>query len=162
ISLRQQIAVDFESLGAIDWNSDIQGFLACPGGHLHTTGKGPRDCRISLDGTPTLFCFHTSCGGLIDELNHELRLRIAKAEGSDGFAEENIVDESDEEAPPFPLHCLPPRVKAMAEAVDATERVPASLTGVCGLGILSASIGSRLVVQSGKNRITRGNLMQTA
>jgi Protein of unknown function (DUF3987)/BT4734-like, N-terminal domain len=165
ISLRQQIAVDFESLGAIDWNSDIQGFLACPGGHLHTTGKGPRDCRISLDGTPTLFCFHTSCGGLIDELNHELRLRIAKAEGfdgSDGFAEENIVDEPDEEAPPFPLHCLPPRVKAMAEAVDATERVPASLTGVCGLGILSASIGSRLVVQSGKNRITRGNLMQIA
>jgi hypothetical protein len=161
ISLRQQIAVEFESLGAIDWDSDIQGFLACPGGHLHTTGKGPRDCRISLDGTPTLFCFHTSCGGLIDELNHELRLRIAKAEGFDGsdsFVQENIVvDEPDQEAPAFPLHCLPSQVNAMAEAVSTTERVPASLTGCCGLGILSASTGGKLIVQSGCNRITRGN-----
>ena len=165
ISVRQEIAIEFESLGAIEWDSETHGFLSCPGKHLHTTGNGPRDCEIHLDGVPTLHCFHTSCGGYIDGLSHELRLRIAKAEGfdgSDGFAEENMVDEPDEEAPPFPLHCLPPRVKAMAEAVDATERVPASLTGVCGLGILSASIGSRLVVQSGKNRITRGNLMQIA
>jgi hypothetical protein len=161
ISVRQEIAIEFESLGAIEWDSETHGFLSCPGKHLHTTGNGPRDCEIHLDGVPTLHCFHTSCGGYIDGLSHELRLRIAKAEGFDGsdsFVEANIVDEPDEEAQPFPLHCLPPQVKAMTEAVCATERVPASLAGCCGLGILSGSIGGKLIVQSGSNRITRGNL----
>ena len=161
LGLRQQEAVKLPGLGAIEWDSETHGFLSCPGKHLHTTGHGPRDCQIHVDGVPTLFCFHNSCGGYLGELNHELRLRIAKAErfdGSDNFVEENIVDEPDEEAPPFPLHCLPPQVRAMAEAVCATERVPASLAGCCGLGILSGSIGDKLIVQSGSNRITRGNL----
>jgi hypothetical protein len=161
LGLRQQEAVKLPGLGAIEWDSETHGFLSCPGKHLHTTGHGPRDCQIHVDGVPTLFCFHNSCGGYLDELNHELRLRIAKAEGfdgSDGFVEENIVDEPDEEAPPFPLHCLPPQVRAMAEAVCATERVPSSLAGCCGLGILSGGIGGKLIVQSGSNRVTRGNL----
>ena len=114
ISLRQEIAIEFESLGAIEWDSETHGFLSCPGKHLHTTGDGARDCEIHLDGVPGLHCFHNSCGGYIDGLNHELRLRIAKAEGFDGsdsFVGENIVDEPDEEAPPFPLHCLPPQVR---------------------------------------------------
>ena len=58
----------------------------------------------------------------------------------------------------FPLASLPPLVEAMAKQVCATERVPESLVGCCALGILSASIGAGLVVQSASNRVTRGNI----
>ncbi|MEI8234768.1 MAG: DUF3987 domain-containing protein [Verrucomicrobiota bacterium] len=46
----------------------------------------------------------------------------------------------------------------MARAVSVTERVPLELVGPCMLGIISASLGAGLVVQSGPDRITRGNL----
>ena len=58
----------------------------------------------------------------------------------------------------FPLASLPPLVEAMAKEVCATERVPESLVGCCALGILSASIGAGLAVQSASNRVTRGNI----
>ncbi len=61
-------------------------------------------------------------------------------------------------AKPFPLHCLPPDVQAMAYAIAQTERTPESLAGCCTLGILSASIGAGLRIQSGAERFTRGNL----
>jgi len=67
-------------------------------------------------------------------------------------------DEASEVAEPFPLHCLPPLVEAMAKEVCATERVPESLVGCCALGILSASVGAGLAVQSASNRVTRGNM----
>ena len=67
-------------------------------------------------------------------------------------------DEASEAAEPFPLHCLPPLVEAMAKEVCATERVPESLVGCCALGILSASIGAGLAVRSASNRFTRGNI----
>ena len=67
-------------------------------------------------------------------------------------------DEPSEAAEPFPLHCLPSLIEAMAKEVCATERVPESLVGCCALGILSASIGAGLAVQSASNRVTRGNI----
>jgi hypothetical protein len=67
-------------------------------------------------------------------------------------------EEPNEAAEPFPLHCLPPLIEAMAKQVCATERVPESLVGCCALGILSASIGAGLAVQSASNRVTRGNI----
>lgn len=59
---------------------------------------------------------------------------------------------------PFPLHCLPPAVEPMARAIAETERAPESLAGCCTLGILSASIGAGIHVQSSPQRVTRGNL----
>ncbi len=69
-----------------------------------------------------------------------------------------------DEAPaqPFPLHCLPPQAQAMARAICKTERVPATLAGVCVLGFLSASIGRGLQIQSAPARLTRGNLYLAA
>jgi hypothetical protein len=61
-------------------------------------------------------------------------------------------------ATPFPVHCLPPPFRAMAQAISDTERTPLSLAGCCVLGILSGSIGAGLKVQSGPDRFTRGNL----
>jgi putative DNA primase/helicase len=81
LPLRQRIAV--ELLGAIDWQSETSGFLDCPAKKLHTTGDGKRDCKIELDGAPTIHCFHNSCRGILDGVNHELRSRIGKAENAD-------------------------------------------------------------------------------
>jgi hypothetical protein len=78
LSERQRIAADL--LGAIDWQSEISGFVTCPGKHLHTTGDNARDCRIDFDGVPTVHCFHNSCRGILTGVNHEMRSRIGKAE----------------------------------------------------------------------------------
>lgn len=78
LSERQRIA--FELLGAVDWQSETSGFVTCPGKHLHTTGDGERDCRVDFDGVPTVHCFHNSCRGILDKVNHELRSRIGKVE----------------------------------------------------------------------------------
>ena len=32
--------------------------MSVPGKHLHTAGDGERDCKIELDGAPTVHCFH--------------------------------------------------------------------------------------------------------
>jgi len=66
-------------LGSIQW-TDEGGFCKCPGEHLHTTANGAKDCKVMLDGVPTVKCFHNSCSGIVDGVNHELRSRIGKAE----------------------------------------------------------------------------------
>ena len=75
---RQRIAN--ELLGAIEWESESSGLAVCPGKHMHTSGDKARDCRVDLDGAPTVHCFHNSCRGILDDVNHELRSRISKAE----------------------------------------------------------------------------------
>jgi hypothetical protein len=75
---RQRIAV--ELLGAAEWQSETSGFVTCPGKHLHTTGDGARDCKVELDNIPTVHCFHNSCRGILDGVNHELRSRIGRVE----------------------------------------------------------------------------------
>ena len=77
-AVRQGIAV--ELFGAIQWDSEIHGFCTCPGKHLHSTGDAQRDCEIHLDGVPTIHCFHNSCVEILDDLNHNLRSRISRAE----------------------------------------------------------------------------------
>jgi hypothetical protein len=54
--------------------------VTCPGKHLHTRGDQARDCRVDFDGVPTVHCFHNSCRGILEGVNHELRSRIGKAE----------------------------------------------------------------------------------
>jgi hypothetical protein len=106
----------------------------------------------------------TKAGATTDDLmaamvNAEKLESVQPFDGIDGFVEGSPADdEPSEAAEPFPLHCLPSLVEAMAKEVCATERVPESLAGCCALGILSASIGAGLTVQSASNRVTRGNI----
>ena len=79
---RQRIAT--EILGTVDWQSDASGFVSCPGKHLHTNGNGVRDCKVELDNVPTVHCFHNSCRGIVEGVNHTLRSRISKAEFTPG------------------------------------------------------------------------------
>ena len=67
-------------LGAIEWDGAEVGFCQCPGIGLHTKKDGDRDCKVMLDGAPTIACFHTSCSGVVDDANRRLRSAIGKAE----------------------------------------------------------------------------------
>ena len=44
---------------------------------MHTSHNGKKDCRVSVDGAPTIFCFHASCIGAVAEANRRLRSALA-------------------------------------------------------------------------------------
>jgi hypothetical protein len=66
-------------VGAVDWQTEVSGFCRCPGESLHTHPTGKKDCRISVDGAPTIFCFHSSCAPAVAEANHKLRCAIGQS-----------------------------------------------------------------------------------
>lgn len=67
-------------LGAIDWQSEVHGYCACPGASLHTTRAGKRDCQVHVDGAPTIYCLHASCAGIVAQTNKQLRRELGHAE----------------------------------------------------------------------------------
>lgn len=71
---RQQTLAE-EILGEIEWEDEVTGYCSCPGVGLHTTPDGERDCRVKLDGVPTVSCFHQSCHEAVTEANRALRQR---------------------------------------------------------------------------------------
>jgi len=66
-------------LGQIDWQTEVSGFCRCPGEVFHTHRTGKKDCRVNLDGAPTIHCFHASCGPAVGEANRRLRREIGAA-----------------------------------------------------------------------------------
>jgi hypothetical protein len=71
-------------VGEIDWKEAGRGFCRCPGADLHSNPDGRRDCRVTIDGAPTVYCTHTSCLSAIEEANRRLRSEIGKAEREPG------------------------------------------------------------------------------
>lgn len=67
-------------LPTIQWQDSETGYCECPGHALHTHNTGERHCRVTLNGVPTIYCFHTSCACAIEVANHSLRSAIAKNE----------------------------------------------------------------------------------
>jgi hypothetical protein len=63
-------------VGAMDWQTEVSGFCRCPGESLHTTPTGKKDCRVSVDGAPTIFCFHASCAEAVAAVNRRLRREL--------------------------------------------------------------------------------------
>ncbi len=63
-------------VGAVDWQTPVSGFCRCPGEALHTQHNGRKDCRVSVDGAPTIFCFHASCAEAVAEANRRLRREL--------------------------------------------------------------------------------------
>ena len=63
-------------LGAIDWQTEVSGFCRCPGEAFHTSANGKKDCRVNVDGAPTIYCFHSSCGAAVAEANRRLRREV--------------------------------------------------------------------------------------
>jgi hypothetical protein len=63
-------------LGTIDWQTEVSGFCRCPGEGLHTTPNRKKDCRVNVDGAPTIYCFHASCKAAVVEANCRLRREL--------------------------------------------------------------------------------------
>ena len=55
-------------------------YCKCPGLSHHTNPAQSRDCRVYLDGAPTIRCVHTSCAAAVAETNRLLRSAVSKAE----------------------------------------------------------------------------------
>jgi hypothetical protein len=72
----RQIAASI--VGAVDWQTEVSGFCRCPGESLHTHKTGKKDCRVNLDGAPTIYCFHSSCAPAVAAANHKLRCAIGQ------------------------------------------------------------------------------------
>lgn len=67
-------------VGAVDWQSEVSGLCRCPGEAMHTHKTGKKDCRVNVDGAPTIYCFHASCAPAVAAAN--LRLRQELGAGS--------------------------------------------------------------------------------
>jgi len=78
ISLRTKRRIAEKLLGLICWESEVVGYVQCPGRHLHTTVTSPKDCRVMVDNVPTIYCFHQQCSRIITPLNQKLRSKIGK------------------------------------------------------------------------------------
>jgi len=63
-------------VGGVDWHNEVSGFCKCPGEALHTSHNGKKDCRVNVDGAPTIFCFHASCVTAVGEANRRLRREL--------------------------------------------------------------------------------------
>jgi len=63
----------------VDWQTEVSGFCRCPGESLHTHPTGKKDCRVSVDGAPTIFCFHASCSAAVAAANRNLRMAIGQS-----------------------------------------------------------------------------------
>ncbi|MEY4385338.1 MAG: hypothetical protein RLY20_621, partial [Verrucomicrobiota bacterium] len=63
-------------LGQIDWQTEVSGFCRCPGESLHTSKSAPKDCRVNVDGAPTIHCFHASCASAVAAANLNLRRQL--------------------------------------------------------------------------------------
>lgn len=77
-SLRE-VAQDIVAPATIDWTSETEGYVPCPGDHQHVIAEEPSECRIWIDGVPTVFCFHDGCELEVRALSNALELGLMKA-----------------------------------------------------------------------------------
>jgi hypothetical protein len=66
-------------VGGVDWQSEVSGYCRCPGESLHTLRTGKKDCRVNVDGAPTIYCFHASCSSAVASANRNLRMAIGQS-----------------------------------------------------------------------------------
>ncbi len=123
LALRSKIAHDVLGVAL-----DDQGFCPCPGLHLHTSRDARRDCFCRLDGAPTIHCFHGGCAGLRDELNRELRRRIAIAESNGTGAPAAPVLGADVPAAPAPPRASKRPPYDAPRLADFADRCPVVVT----------------------------------
>jgi hypothetical protein len=162
LSARERIAL--ELLGAIDRQGE-RSFVTCPGQHLHTTPNGKRDCELYLDNdggkSPTIYCQHNSCNGIVEGVNFAFRSRIGKAEyvpnntpfhGDVPETKQNLVTSVDVEAvhrPPAQTPYVPPSLTLLPAVLREYVQTAATAINVDVsfillpiLGALGSAIGN--------------------
>lgn len=89
----RQIAASI--VGAVDWQTEVSGFCRCPGEALHTHHNGKKDCRVSVDGAPTIHCFHSSCAPVVAEANLRLRRALGERQWAIGLPGGRVLRNGD-------------------------------------------------------------------
>ncbi|MEI8289110.1 MAG: hypothetical protein WCH99_06520 [Verrucomicrobiota bacterium] len=111
-------------VGEIDWQNDVSGFCRCPGESLHTTKTGKKDCRVSVDGAPTLFCFHATCASAVTTVNQRLRRELGRSSWSLVLPDGQIIRSGDVlQASGVVLPREVVKARAKAEGRDAGEQM---------------------------------------
>jgi len=117
-------------LGRVEWEGATTGYCQCPAEALHTQPNGGRDCRVTLDGVPTVFCFHTSCTAHIEKTNQTLRSVIAKVKtgnGLDSMRRKPTAQEAARQQQRFAAEQLRARASiSLKEILRAYEKEPAA------------------------------------
>lgn len=67
-------------LDDVDWTDDTDAYCTCPGKAQHTNADGPKDCRVRIDGVPTVYCLHSSCLDKVKAINDALRRTVRSQE----------------------------------------------------------------------------------
>ncbi len=129
ILVAQGQALAASILGAIDWQDGTTGFCRCPGEARHTHATHNHDCRVTLDGAPTIYCFHTSCFADIEAANKALRSAVGKA-SKGAKSEFKYAEPTPEERERHRQRILHERLKtraaaSLAEILKAFEFGPA-------------------------------------
>ena len=78
LALRREIAESV--LGPVEWTDASQGFCPCPGSDKHTCATQAKDCKVFVDGVPTLNCFHQNCREDVERMTAELRRAVESSE----------------------------------------------------------------------------------
>lgn len=82
-------------LGKIEWINETEGYCQCPGVDAHTKVNNRKDCKIMIDGAPTINCHHSSCNPVTFDYNRKIRSlfgRIDKANNPSGnYRPSNIL-----------------------------------------------------------------------
>ena len=111
-------------VGAVDWQTEVSGFCRCPGESLHTSATGKKDCRVSVDGAPTIFCFHASCVAAVAEANLRLRREIGVSPWEISLPGGRVLRNGDVlQKDGSVLLCAEIQAQARAENRDAGEAV---------------------------------------
>lgn len=78
IESRRKIALAL--LDEVEWIDDTEAYCTCPGKDHHTDVDSSRDCRVKIDGVPTVSCPHDSCLSNVKAANDTLRRIIRSQE----------------------------------------------------------------------------------
>lgn len=111
-------------LGVVEWQTEVSGFCQCPGEAAHSSATGRKDCRVCVDGAPTVFCFHSSCSPAVMEANRRLRQELGaspweiKLPGGRVLRSGDVLQASGEVLPRVVI-----QARARAEGRDAGEAV---------------------------------------
>jgi hypothetical protein len=61
------------------WENETTGFVECPGIGCHSSQNGRKDCRVTIDGVPTVYCVHASCQEAVAESNQQFRAKCRES-----------------------------------------------------------------------------------
>ena len=129
-------------LSHLEMPDDVTGLCECPGINQHTTGNGARDCRVKLDGTATIHCFHGSCLPAVTAMNHRLRTAIEAQEHQ--WREPDPLPPEHPPVEPFNYDLLPFAFQGYVRDVAERMQCPPDYVAV-GIMVAAGSVVGRKV-----------------